>query len=296
MKIIKRIIYGICFISVIGLGAYIYTEVENKDKLAPIISVPDKALVKKIDSSRNELLSGVSAKDNKRSLSSDNIFVEKISKVEKTEMNVFDIYYVAIDDNLNIGKAKRKLIFSDYHSPRFSIKEPLIATSDQEIDLTKVIDANDCIDGNLQSEVKNKGDEIDGSKLAAGDYHLELEVTNSLGDKSVLPVTFKILSESEKQAPIIKLDNYVVYIPLDGYFDAEQYPQSVIDGQVKPIDSGDITQNAAAESIPISDININSNVNTQVPGVYKVEYKYVSPLTKYIGTTTLYVCVEGGKA
>lgn len=296
MKIIKRIIYGICIVSIISLGGYLHNDRKEKDTSKPVLNVPNETLVKKIDSSQDELLKGVSAKDSQQEITSENVFVEKITKADNEKMNVFDVSYVAIDDNLNIGRAKRELVYTDYYAPQFSITEPLIGTVEQGISLTKMIDANDCIDGNLQSAIKIKGNELGNNDVAVGDYDLKLEVTNSLGDRSVLPVTFKVLSESEKQAPTIKLDNYVVYVPFNGQFDPQKYPKYIVDGQMKPVSKEDEISYESEDVVPISDVSIKSNVDTQVPGVYTVEYKYTSTVTKYTGKTTLYVCVEGEMA
>lgn len=302
MKIVKVVVYSACVISLIILGTYLYKTYENKDTDPPVLSVPKVPLQTDVDSTDEELLKDVTAVDEVEGNLTDSIFVDKISKGENKGSKTFDISYVAIDEQLNVVKETRKLIYQDYHPPRFSIEAPLETSSNLELDLSELLTASDVKDGDLTPFIKITGEGINGNdgELIPGDYQVTLEVVNSLGDRTQLPVTVEVKATLSEKGPAIKLSEYIVYLPINTPFDPTNYLQAVEDEETMRVTNGankvsTEEEDAGGQSIDASAITYSSNVDPAVPGVYQVVYQYTSPTTNQKGHATLYVCVEGGE-
>jgi hypothetical protein len=308
MKIYKQLLYLLSIISLIALVAFIFIEFQKKDTVAPVISIPKEELTLSINSPESDYLSDVTAKDNFDGNVTKDVFVENIDKGDNTEIGVFDVFYVAIDNKLNVGKATRKLNLTDYYSPRFSIEQPLTIAPDQGATIRSLITATDCIDGDISSFIKITGDELEKATLEVGVYHSNIEVTNSLGDTAVLPITVEVTNQNDLSKPQILFSNYVVYVPLGEGVDLLSYPQYIYDDGTKEIDRAAVettdddnylyysyTEEKTTQSttIPISSITYETELNTQVPGVYPVTYHYTSTTTNTSCSATIYVCVEG---
>ena len=85
--------------------------------------------------------------------------------------------------------------------------------------------------------------------------------------------------QSNNRLPQITLDEYLVYLEQGASFDAESYLQRVTE-----------TISGTERSRPLSEVEIDSAVDTQVPGVYEVTYQYSGETGT--GQTILTVVVE----
>lgn len=293
MKVIKFFVYSACAASLVALGMYLYNSQKEQDDVKPIVTVPEEPLLVDINSTDSDLLAGVTAMDDVDGDLSDSIFVDKISKGENEGIGTFDVSYVAIDNHLNVGKGSRKLVYANYRPPHFSVKEPLETTSDLEMDLRSLITAEDVRDGDITPFIKMTGDGLGSDDLIPGNYEVTLEITNSMGDRTVLPVTVKVKSTANEEGPVIRLSDYVVYVPLNAEFSPSIYPQFIDNTRV--VNGTEPQVNSEEETVNASAIEYTSNVDTSVPGTYQVNYKFTSIETGQTGTATLYVCVERGQ-
>ena len=157
-----------------------------------------------------------------------------------------------------------------------------------------------------------EGDEsLLGGEPKAGLYDCTISVTNSVGDKTSLPVQVEIYVDSYEERslrPSITLKENLVYLKKGEAFDPNTYLDYVNDGSVCRIDYGpmisvfennewkDVTEQIANGSelgwVNISQIGINSNVDTNTPGTYNVVYTYTAPKTGYDCTAHLMVVIE----
>lgn len=114
--------------------------------------------------------------------------------------------------------------------------------------------------------------------------------------------------EERSLRPSITLKENLIYLKKGEAFDPNAYLDYVNDGGVCRIDYGpmvsvfennewkDVTEQIANGSelgwVNISQIGINSEVDTNTPGIYNVIYTYTAPKTGYDCTAHLMVVIE----
>lgn len=87
----------------IGIGAFLYV---NQDRTAPVISVPETAMIYDASMTQEELLEGVTAYDAQEGDVTDRLFLEKISDMADGRVLVT---YAASDSSNNISEKSRIL-------------------------------------------------------------------------------------------------------------------------------------------------------------------------------------------
>ena len=231
-----------------------------------IISVPTKA-------SDEQLLKGVTATDPEDGDVTASVIVEGMSKL--VGKNNVTVSYIAFDSQNHMTRAERTVHLTDYHPPRFALKEPLCFRLSNNINILKCIQANDILDGDISKKVKYTVD--DGSLLlkSVGECKITLSVTNSLGQTVKLPVTVDITNANSNSSEVM-LDEYLIYIKKGASFDAESHI-------VGYTDNGVLHKGADG-------VSISGSVNTNTPGIYTVKYSYGSE--QLSGYTKLVVVVE----
>ena len=168
--------------------------------------------------------------------------------------------------------------YTDYTSPRYSLSAPLIFRAGSTPDVFSVLGAEDVFDGDLSDRIKGTLVSGESSLLDAGEYTVEFRVTNSLGDTAYLTAPV-LLTEPENGAAQLTLSRYLVYLKTNERFTPERYLQTLeAGGQSIRMDAGSDT------------VEIESNVNTAVPGTYYVDY--TAEFGRYTGRTRLLVVVE----
>ena len=213
-------------ISVIVFGTFMIRQRMEHDTGVPVITLSDDRIEVSVTDNEEALLQGVTAMDAADGDVTRTIVVENISNFYEKGKRL--VNYVAFDSDMNSSKASRELIYTDYVSPRFSLSAPLhfrIGTKDIMGD----IHAFDVLDGDISRKIKMIPEEgFDSSQ--AGSYSAELEVSNSAGDVSRLPVRVEFY-ESMESGPDIMLSEYLVYTDVGKKINAEDYLQSVyLDG------------------------------------------------------------------
>lgn len=251
MKYLKIIAVGLF---VISIGLFIASKIQTSMKAdpdRPVITCNSDEIEVPVDYTEEQLKEGVHAEDAQDGDLTDEIIVGQISQFIDT--GVSEVSYVVFDSANHPAQCSRKIRFTDYQPPKFSLTAPLVFRAGDINNAMNRIGAEDMLDGDLTSLVLNRNDDI--SYQIPGTYTIELEVTNSLGDmqRAVLPV--HVL---DSRSSI--LDNAVplVYVDKGGQFDAAALTKNLSVNRTQSVDP----QTVAVES----------NVDTGAPGVYEVHF------------------------
>lgn len=260
MKITK--IVTIVLAAVVGLFFVIrYTQKQFfEDTVPPVLSCDSQVLEVSVKSDRDKLLSGVTAIDDKDGDISDSIYIKSISKL--VGKNTAKISYIVFDSSDNMATLSRTIRYTDYQKTHFTLTKPLIYNIGETITLKDRIIATDDIDGDLTNAIKVTTSALSNSSM--GVYHITIQVSNSLGDTSMLPLPITIYSPSQYD-PYIILTNTLVYIEKGSDFEPIDYISSISEKRY--------------EDKPITDydkVRIENTVNTEVSGVYDVTYIYTN--------------------
>jgi len=244
---------------VVTLLAFIGYKIYNRvlvDKIPPVVTAPESVMEMSVSVTDEKLLKGVKAVDDKAGDVSDTLTVEKMSPIDPDNNRI--VYYVALDENNNVGRAQRTLHYTDYELPEFSMENGcFIVKIDGTINIMNYVRASSILDGDLSSFIKYSFDSrLDTSTL--GEYPVQLYVTDSAGGVSKLDTTLAVVSEAELHEKIL-LNQYLVYLNVGDSFNPYEY----------------VTPDSYKGTL-----EIDSNVNTAQRGTYQVDY-YVINSTAY---------------
>lgn len=311
MKWIKRFIIS-AFIISLWVGAYeAYQMQQKRDIAGPKLICENEKISASIEAGNEELMKGIKAIDEQDGDVTDSLLIESIEKNPSGADNEFMISYAAFDHSNNIGAVTRKLHYTDYHSPRFSISSPLRFSKNEDITLVQYVKADDCLDGDISPFIKIDGEDKFDEDPKEGIYDCTLQVTNSVGDTASLPVKVEIYDDSYEErnfVPKIMLKQYVLYLSKGDAFEPTDYLDYVYDQMTLSIDYGpmvsikengkkrEVTEAEAKEKsgkwINISRIKYSSDVDTEKKGNYSVVYTYTTDSREYTCNAELLVVVE----
>lgn len=222
------------------------------DAVPPVITLDSDSITVSVEDGRDALLRGVTASDAKDGDLTGQIIVSGVSKLIGN--NTAKVSYMVFDKAGNMASATRYVVYSDYHRPRFMLITPLVYSLGETVSITGRLQAQDAVDGDITSSIRVLSSDIISS--TEGVYNLTLQVINSLGDTAqvTLPVTIRAEADGDSA---VKLRRYLVYVGLGDNFEPRNYIESVSAGSV-------------------SDVRIDSNVDTQSAGCYLVTYTVTS--------------------
>ncbi len=250
------------------------------DAVIPEISVEDP---------KSALLQGITAVDSGDGDVTSSVVVERLELLDG-EGNLM-VYYAAFDSTGNVAKAKREAKYTDYHSPRFTLKSPLVYRQGVSFDVLSNVGATDVIDGDIQHRVRATA-LTDQSIVEPGIHDIEFQVTNSLGDTvtAVLPVQ---VYDPDWEAALT-LKQYLIYLPLNGTFNPKDYLLEYVWRE----DEVDLTQGLPRGYT----LQTEGKVQTNNPGIYPVEFLVTYTIEneqdpernlEYTGSSKMIVIVEG---
>ena len=252
MRTLKTI-FIICLVLVTAAFAagQVYSRVVT-DTVPPVITLDSDSITVSVEDGRDALLRGVTASDAKDGDLTGQIIVSGVSKLISN--NTAKVSYMVFDKAGNMASATRYVVYSDYHRPRFMLITPLVYSLGETVSITGRLQAQDAVDGDITSSIRVLSSDIISS--TEGVYNLTLQVINSLGDTAqvTLPVTIRAEADGDSA---VKLRRYLVYVGLGDNFEPRNYIESVSAGSV-------------------SDVRIDSNVDTQSAGCYLVTYTVTS--------------------
>lgn len=254
------------------------------DYRAPVISADSDSLTVTIAATDADLLKGMTAFDNLDGDVTDKLVV--VSKGKFVSKGTLHVTYAAFDSNRNVATKTREVIYLDYVSPRFHLYAPLrYPTSATGTDYLENITAVDCLDGNLKKQIKislGKAVAVSGTVMQ---MPMDIQVTNSCGDTSVLELTVSLEDYSEYSIPAPALKEYIAYIPKGGAIDLRSY--------VTGVWSAGKTRDFEYYKIDPGTVTIDENgLDLNVPGIYEVTFSLVNGQNGDVGSAVLIVVVE----
>lgn len=237
----------------------------TSDYTEPVISADEDVMKLSVNATEEDLLRGMTAQDNLDGDVTDSLVVVSKSKfIAKATRNV---NYAAFDENNNVGTYTRKLVYTDYHSPRFVITQPLrFVAGNSSYNYLRSVRAIDCLDGNITSQIKITFGDTETASEAVSEQKVNIQVTNSAGDSSVLALTATFEDFDSYSTPSPGLSDYVIYIETGEKPDYRVYLDGIwMAGNTRRF--SDLSIN------PDEDIKIDdSKVDYDAPGVYIVTY------------------------
>ena len=271
MRYIRIAVCVVFALSVAFFGYVKYDGSKQIDNTLPQITGPAEMLEISCNYTAEDLLQGLYAYDEKDGDLTDEIMVDNM--VPTLEKGKCTVNYVVFDSSNHPATFTRDVVFTDYRSPRVFVSRPMVFQKGANENVFGYIGATDVIDGDIGSLLRMN---TNINMLEAGDYMLNVEASNSLGDhiKVELPVH---IVESVDLRLQIKLSECTVFLNVNDDFNPEEYIESVV--------------NADGTSYPVDAVDIQSSVNTAEPGVYEVIYTAQASNT-IKGYTALLVIVE----
>lgn len=235
-------------------------EAMRADTRAPEINVAGDMLEVSVEDPKSALLQGITARDNKDGDVTASLVVENITMLDSA--GTVNVTYAAFDAAGNVARAERKAVYTDYVSPRFTLKQPLIYTQGSSFDILSHIGATDVFDGDIQHRVRATalGEE---SISTEGTHVVQFQVTNSLGDTQTKSFPVEVMSTDIYDADL-ELEQYIVYLPVGAPFNAASYLKSFSYQRNNVSLSGRVPANF--------DLETRGAVQTQNPGTYTVAY------------------------
>lgn len=261
-----------------GFAAYQFLWHQTYDREPPKITMDQDELTLSVSDPESALLQGITATDAQDGDVTGSLVVEFVRGVVANQE--FTVTYAAFDSVGNVAKAQRTVHYSDYVSPRFSLTGSLLFQAGASLDIFSVLAAEDVVDGDLTDRIKATMTSGGQQISEPGDYTVEFRVTNSLGDTSYFEAPIRVVA-AENNTAAVTLSEYLVYVSKGGQFQPKEYLSSM---------------KAGKDTIPLgrynSDvfIDVDSNVDTDTPGTYWVDYTVT--YGDYIGQSRLIVVVE----
>lgn len=274
-----------------GLFGYRTMDRIRTDTEAPQLQLDPQIPEVSVQDSKDALLQGVSARDDRDGDVTASVVVEDVSLLDNGEGLVM-VTYAAFDRAGNVTKGQREAKYTDYERPRFTLKAPLLYPTGTVFDVLSNVGATDVLDGEIQHRVKAQS--ADGTSIGTlGVHQIQFQVTNSLGDTvaQILPVE---VYDATAYNARLELKQYLLYLPVGSAFYPASYLKScTVMGENINLSNG----------IP-RDVSLTTKgeVLTQFPGVYPVEYEVVYTIRhetnpdldrEFVSYSKLIVVVEG---
>ena len=268
----------------IGLfGAYLFLTHNMKDTTPPVITVEEEILEISVESGEELLMNGITATDDRDGDVTASLLVESIYGM--SEDHVTTVTYAAFDRAGNVAKLQRQVRYTDYRKPRFRLFGSLCFPYNSGFDLLDYVGAEDVLEGDIRRRVRVTLISDTGSISEIGSHVVRFQVTNSLGDTVQMDLPLEVY-DPEWYTASVELDEYMVYLKTGTVFKAADYLKSFsVRGEETDLSRG------ATGGIQC---DIDSDVNTAVPGIYRVKYTLSQNInmTTFAGQAVLLVIVE----
>lgn len=259
------------WVTVVFCAVFITNKIKT-DTTVPVISIEQDVLEVSVKATEEDLLRGVKAIDEKDGDISDRLLIESIGRF--SEDRYCKITYAVSDLDNHVATATRKIHYTDYTAPKFTMSKPLLFSIYDGVDITGTVGAIDCLDGNISQNVVVYSPNFEEEK--EGNFSIQATVTNSKGDTAriVLPM---VVEKQAKGAPQINLNKYLIY---------HKKGNPVPNWRKYIFETTDSTGLEAD-----LDIGVKTNFNKDRPGIYTVDY-YGTDSREIMGHTVLIVVVE----
>ncbi len=256
MRIVRL---GLIIVFLLSLGLFGVTEAAQfvlQDRTEPEITSDRDVLEITCDYTEDQLMEGLSASDEKDGDLTSQIIAGSFSRF--IEEGVSNITYVVFDSSNHPASLTRKVHFTDYHSPRFTLTEPLVF-SEEEGSYTEAMErlgATDQLDGDLKDWITQTDTDVNYQRIGA--YTMNVQVESSLGAVSELALPVHVVSGESRNVDIA-LTGGILYTRTGSEINPMDYVREVTDSRGDQLDT--------------STIDVSSNVDTSQPGVYEIHYE-----------------------
>lgn len=274
MRYVRMALIVVFLLSLGVFGVSEIMEISSRDTTVPEITSDREVLEIPCEYTEEQLMEGLTASDEADGDLTSRIIAGSFSRF--IDPGVSSITYVVFDSSDNAASLTRRVHFTDYHPPRFTLTEPLVY-AEQEGSYTESMDrlgAWDLLDGDLEDWIVQTDTDLNYQR--AGSYTMTVEVTNSFGDTVSVGLPIHVVS-AEQRSMEIQLTQPILYIQPGESLDPSSYVADVLD------ESGN--------SVGTDSVSAESGVDTQTPGVYEIHYE-VSDDSGHAGETWLTVVVE----
>lgn len=263
MKILR---IAVCFIFILTAGIFGYLKfTSKKDDTVPVISCDRTELTISVKDGEKELLGYVTASDDKDGDLTSQVFIENMTPLISSGRT--DITYVVCDSDNHVSRLTLPAYYSDYHAPRFTVKQPLIVPLRMRgFTFDDYIGIDDSIDGSVLSQNLIYVTDFDLS--TPGTYSLTVKATNSRYDSSSIGFTVQVVDAPEVSP--VRLSRYIVYCEPGDRLDFRSYLRETEETEVHVDTAG---------------------VDLSAPGVYEVVYR----AEDRDATRLVVVCGEDGQ-
>lgn len=275
MRIVRAALIIVFILSLGTFGISELLKMQNQDTTLPQITSDREVLEIPCDYTEQDLLEGLSAYDETEGDLTSQIIPGSFSRF--IEDGVCNLTYVVFDSSDQPASLTRRVRFTDYHSPRFTLSQPLVFAV-QEGSYTEAMNrlgAEDMLDGDRDDWIVQT--DTDVNYQMEGSYTMTVEVTNSFGDVSTAALPVHVVNP-ERQNLNISLSAAIVYIGVGENVDPDAYVAGVTD--------------AEGDSLDTDIVSASSNVDPETPGCYEIHYQ-ASGGDGQSGETWLTVIVEG---
>lgn len=281
LRVLSIIVFGI---TAAFFGYYKNQQVNSKDSQAPEITMDSDTIEVSCQAGQDELLKGITAADSKDGDVTESLIVESISNF--IDGKTRNMTVVAFDSDNHATKTSRKIVYTDYVPPVFSLTEPLRFTVNTQ-DILGTLTCTDMLDGDLTGRIKMSSEHYVQADMA-GEYQMVYQAANSAGEVQKLPVTVEIYDPSKEGAkPQFELSEYLIYVPVGTAVDPWAYVQQITMGGIKfqRGEDGVLRDPNPAEkqvrtAITPEEVQITNPVDVNTPGTYEILYQMTDSSSK----------------
>lgn len=253
MKQMGKRIWLICVVGIVTMYfvfIFVYNHLDHGE--APVISFDNDLLELSVNDDVAILMAGVNANDKEDGDLAQDVIIENISPFDQDKNRV--VTYAVFDSDRHVTKASRMIHYNDYSKPRIYLKEAFLSNNMTTANINKIVGANSSVDGDISNKVTVQ---LTASSKPR-EYNVQVSVKDSTGTSESLNLVFNY--DSNVYTTDIILNNYLVYLKAGERFNAYS--------NIKEIDSNSVKNNERDY------INVVSDVNSNVPGVYEVMYSF----------------------
>lgn len=220
---------------------------------APVITFDEPIIEVSVNDGKEKLLAGVHASDTEDGDLSKNLLIDSISAYDSSKQRT--VTYACFDSMGNVTKAQRQITYNDYTKPRFHLTKSFSSSTNSIGNIANSIGAVSCVDGDISGKVNVKIGNTDDPDL----LKVVISVKDSTGEGSSLELDYNY--DYNNYTTDIKLNEYLVYVPVGGSFSAEN--------NIK-----EIKTTSTSDAKTSKYLNINDTVDYSTPGVYEISYSF----------------------
>ena len=261
MHVLRIVLLVLFLITSVVFGVDQFRAYRDKDVTPPVMKVDQDVIHLSVNATDRDLLRGVTAEDDRDGDVTSTIVIA--GKSNFIEEGVIRVDYSAFDSHNNVASISRRVIYDDYHSPRFVSKRPLLMRMASTYDFS-FFEAEDVLSGDISRKVKIVT--TSSGSATTGEYPVELEVTNDYGDVERLDLMLHVCSATEYNRMRPSLSDYIIYVPV-GTTDLD------LNSYLVGVRRGDKELTFEEAEVSEYDFSIDDSlVDYETPGVYTVDF------------------------